>query len=960
MAELTEQADTRWPGLATGLRSELGDEAVSTRAIDRYALAHDASHYLLIPEMVVRPTSTEQVAAVLRACAAAGAPLTFRAAGTSLSGQAVSNAVMVDTRRHFEGIEVLDAGRRVRVRPGSTIRAVNARLAPFGTKLGPDPASEGACTLGGVIANNSSGMQCGTQFNSYATAESMVIVLPSGTTIDTRDPQASSHLRATEPDIWHALARLRARVLDNAESTATIQRLFSMKNTMGYGINALLDYEDPIDILAHLMIGSEGTLGFVAEVVMRTVEVPTHASTGLLVFEDLAAATAAVPQLIDSGTATAELLDAASLRVSQSDPDCPRQIGDLHLDRHAALLVEYHAMSAQELEDKSAEAARTLASLPVADVELTSRSADQARLWRVRKGLYSAVASARPPGTNALLEDVSVRADLLGATCTSLTDLFERHAYRDSVIFGHAKDGNVHFLLHERFDDPASLRRYGSFTHDLVDLVLGNGGSLKAEHGTGRVMAAFVRRQYGDELYAVMCQIKSVIDPHGLLNPGNVLSDDPTAYLRDLKPNHKVEEEVGRCVECGFCEPVCPSRDLTLTPRQRIVLRREIVAAGIRGDDDLARELEQDYEYEGVQTCAVDGMCVTACPVLINTGDLVRRLRLDSVGGVQDSLGAVAAHGWAGVAAAGGLGLTLAAKLPSSLPRGATSLGRRVVSADIVPLYDDRLPVGGTLRPRLDESGAEAVFFSACIGTMFGPDAQSESRSGGPSPGAADAFVKLCAMADVPLRTPTALRGLCCGTPWKSKGLVKGYDVMAAKVVPALREASENGRLPIIVDASSCAEGLIEMLVDRAPDLQVIDAVTFVAERVLPALEVPEQLDSIVVHPTCSGQRAGTTEALLQVASAIGVEVVVPPSWGCCAFAGDRGLLHPELTASATRREAEEVARFAADGYVSSNRTCEIGMTRATGKPYRHVLEALADRAQPPQHRLTERVCDPL
>ncbi|MGB3257263.1 MAG: FAD-binding and (Fe-S)-binding domain-containing protein [Ornithinimicrobium sp.] len=957
MVPLSTRAHPSWSALAQDLGRHVGEAAVSTRALDRYALAHDASHYLLVPEVVVRPTSTEQVASVLRACAAVAAPVTFRAGGTSLSGQSVSDAVLVDVRRHFEGVEVLDGGRRVRVRPGATVRAVNARLAPFGTKVGPDPASEGACTMGGVIANNSSGMQCGTERNSYATTESMVIVLPSGTAIDTGDPHASHHLRTVEPGIWHGLARLRSRVIGNPESTATIERLFSMKNTMGYGINALVDFEDPVDILAHLMIGSEGTLGFVAEAVLRTIDIPTHASTGLLVFDDLAAATAAVPQLIETGTATAELLDAASLRVSQSDPDCPRQISDLRVDRHAALLVEYHAMSAEALADRSARAGSVLASLPVSDFELTSRSSEQARLWRVRKGLYSAVASARPSGTNALLEDVSVRADLLGATCASLTDLFERHDYRDSVIFGHARDGNVHFLLHERFDDPPSLRRYEAFTHDMVDLVLGHGGSLKAEHGTGRIMAPFVRRQYGDELYDVMREIKATIDPQGLLNPGNVLSEDPSSYLLHLKPNHPVEEEVDRCVECGFCEPVCPSRDLTLTPRQRIVLRRDIVAARGRGDEALARELERDYDYEGVQTCAVDGMCVTACPVLINTGDLVRRLRRESVGRVQDSLGAVAAHSWRGVTAAGGLGLTVAAAMPSSLPRGATAVGRAVVGTDIVPLYDDRLPRGGPARPRAVDDAADAVFFSACIGTMFGPEAAAGGGAGSGGhghdadptsrPGAAQAFLRLCEMSGQRLRTPDALSGLCCGTPWKSKGLTKGYDVMATKVVPALREASGHGRLPIVVEASSCAEGLVEMLADRAPDLRVVDAVSFVADRVLPVVEIPEKKASLVVHPTCSGQRAGTTEALLQVARAVAVDVVVPTSWGCCAFAGDRGLLHPELTESATRREAEEVRRLDADAYVSSNRTCEIGMTRATGRSYYGVLEALLEVAQP-------------
>lgn len=930
----SSRASADWDALAGRLGASIGVEAVSRRALDRHAMAHDASHYLLTPEVIARPTSADQVAAVMRACDAAASPVVFRAGGTSLSGQAVSDAVMVDTRRHFRGVEVLGEGERVRVRPGSTVREVNARLAAHGRKLGPDPASESACTLGGVIANNSSGMQCGTRFNTYSTLESMVVLLPTGTRVDTSEPGASAYLRDAEPELWEGLARLHRRVHDDAESVATIERLFAMKNTMGYGINSFLDYTDPVDLLSHLMIGSEGTLGFVAEAVFETLPIPSHVTTGLLIFDDVATATATVPALVATGTATAELLDAASLKVSQDDPKCPAQIADLQVRDHAAILIEYQGRSPEELREQTEAALPELRGLPVQPFELTAEPAQRTALWHARKGLYSAVAGARPQGTNALLEDVSVRVDLLGQTCVSLTELFDEHDYDGSVIFGHAKDGNVHFLLNERFEDEASLRRYEAFTDDMVDLVLGNGGSLKAEHGTGRIMAPFVRRQYGDELYAVMREVKDLVDPRGLLNPGAVLSDDPTSYLRDLKPSYEVEPEVDRCVECGYCEPVCPSRDLTLTPRQRIVLRREMQAARARGDEALAQELERDYAYAGEQTCAVDGMCATACPVLINTGDLVRRLRRESAPRPAEVVWSAAARGWGGATRLGGLGLSVAKILPSGLPVAATSLARRVIGPDTVPLYDERLPRGGRARPALAADDPRAVLFSVCIGSMFG----AEDGGGG----AGGAFVELCERARVRLRTPAGLGGLCCGTPWKSKGFAQGYDVMAAKVVPALREATDGGRLPVLAEASSCVEGLVEMLHDRAPELTVVDAVSFVAEHVLPSLAV-RRVESVVVHPTCSMHRAGTTPALLQLAGALSDDVMVPLDWGCCAFAGDRGLLHPELTASATRREAQEVRGSQASAYVSSNRTCEIGMTRATGLPYRHVLEVLAE-----------------
>ncbi|WP_131103864.1 FAD-binding and (Fe-S)-binding domain-containing protein [Ornithinimicrobium sufpigmenti] len=927
----------------------LGPDVATDRPLERHALAHDASHYLLVPKLVVRPRSTEEVAAVLRACAGEGMPLTFRSGGTSLSGQAVTEHVLADTRLHFaRDVEVLDDGARVRVAPGVTVRQVNARLAPYRTKLGPDPASEGACTIGGVVANNSSGMHCGTEFNTYQTLDSLVVVLASGTVLDTGAKDAGERLRMQEPALHEGLLRLRDRVRGSTESVATLRRLFSLKNTMGYGLNSFLDHDDPVSILEHLMVGSEGTLGFIASATFRTVPVRPRVATGLLVFDTVGAATGSVPQIVEAGAVTAELLDAASLRVSALAPGAPAQITGLRVDEHAALLVEWHADTTEELTEATGTAQRVLDALPLtAPAVLTGEAAERAALWTVRKALYSAVAGARPTGTNALLEDIAVPVDVLGATCVDLTAMFDRHGYEESVIFGHAKDGNVHFMLNERFTDPLALQRYAEFTEDMVELVLARGGTLKAEHGTGRIMAPFVERQYGPELYAVMRELKALFDPAGLLGPGTILGDDPQAHLKDLKTAPVVEEEVDRCVECGFCEPVCPSRELTLTPRQRIVLRREMAAAVEHGDHGLAASLEDDYDYPGLQTCAVDGMCMTACPVQINTGDLVRRLRAEGARAVGQQGWAAAARAWGPASRVAGLGLSVADRLPGPVGETATGLARRLLPHDVVPAYDRELPGGGPARPTLDDPAPEAVLFAACVGSMFGPEEGS--------PGATAALVRLAGRAGAALRTPTGLAGLCCGTPWKSKGMTQGYAVMAARVLPALWEASDRGRLPVVGDAASCTEGLALMVAHAAehghPEcagITVVDAVEWAATALLPRLPQPRRVPRVVLHPTCGTQLLGVTAYLEQLAASVADEVVVPTAWGCCGMAGDRGLLHPELTASAT---APQVAELSDRGllaahpqetvFLSANRTCEIAMTRASGRTYRHVLEAL-------------------
>ena len=939
------------PALLDALVGALGDAGrVRSRATDRLGMAHDASHFAMTPAAVVTPADAWQVGRLFAACAAQGAALTFRSGGTSLSGQSVTDGVLADTRREFRTIEVLDDGARVRVGPVATVRQVNTRLAPHGRKLGPDPASESACTLGGVVANNSSGMACGTAQNTYHTIESLVLVLPSGTVLDTGAPDADARLRELEPQLYEGLSRLRDRVRADPESVRTLRQQFSMKNTMGYGLNSFLDHDRPVDILTHLMVGSEGTLAFVAAVVLRTVPLLRHAMTGLLVFEDLSRATGSLPALVATGPATIELLDAASLRVGQRNPQADEVLQRIAVRRHAALLVEYQAESVEQVAELSAAAEPVLRGLPLATpAELTADARARARLWHVRKGLYATVAGARPSGTTALLEDIVVPVPALLPTCESLTGLFARHGYDDGVIFGHAKDGNIHFMLTEQLGGAPSLDRFVDFTEDLVELVLGHGGSLKAEHGTGRVMAPYVRRQYGDELYEVMREVKRLCDPRGVLNPGVLLTDDPDGHVQHLKTTPTVQLEVDRCVECGYCEPVCPSKDLTTTPRQRIVLRREMERARIAGDHELVGQLEREYSYDAIDTCAVDGMCQTACPVLINTGDLVKRLRAESSGRVAQQGWLTAARHWGATTRVASRSLTVAAALPAALADGVNTLGRRVVNPDVLPMWSPDLPRGGVPRDgRAEHQGVPgaggpelvvaAVYFTACVGTMFGP-----SEAG---PGVRDAFVTLCRRAGIVLRYPDTLGELCCGTPWKSKGMTAGYAEMTARVLPALRRASDDGAIPIVCDASSCTEGLRQMLEYAAADptakpLTFIDSVAFVERQVLDRVSVTKPLGSLALHPTCSSTRMGMNDSLLAVAGAVAEQVTVPAAWGCCGFAGDRGLLHPELTASATHDQAAEIKAGHFDAYASCNRTCELGMTRATGQQYQHVLEIL-------------------
>ncbi|MFK3836794.1 FAD-binding and (Fe-S)-binding domain-containing protein [Microbacterium sp. NPDC087868] len=929
--------------VSSGILDLVGDQdRVKTRSIDRVAYASDASHYLYTPQAVVLAKDAAEVSALLAAAARGNQPVTLRSGGTSLAGQASGDGLMIDVRRNFRGITVLDNGARVRVQPGATVRQVNARLAVYGSKLGPDPASEAACTIGGVIANNSSGMACGTEFNTYRTLESMTFVLPSGTMIDTADPQADRKLAAAEPQLVATLDKLGQRVRSNPASVAKIEKHFALKNTMGYGINAFLDYDTPAELMAHLIIGSEGTLAFVAEAVFRTVPIRKLAIATLAVFDNLDLATRALPELVDSGAATLELMDSTSLRVGQSLPGVPDAIMGFDVDQQAALLVEYHEDTEEELAGlRSAGQSLLDASALRAPAVLSPDAKNRQAAWKFRKGLYASVAGARATGTTALLEDVVVPVESLAETCDSLQELFTEYGYADSVIFGHAKDGNIHFMLTDRFEGDVALNRYNSFNDKMVQLILDKDGNLKAEHGTGRAMAPFVRAQYGDELYEVHLELKAACDPRLMMNPGVIIDEDHAAHIRNIKLNETIEIEADHCVECGYCEPVCPSKDLTLTPRQRIVVRRAIAKAEAEGNAELAAELERDYEYNGVQTCAVDGMCVTACPVGINTGLLVKRLRREDAHPVLEAGFKAAAKGWGPATRAGSLALSIADKFPASLVRGATDAARKVVSTDTMPRYDADLPGGGKARKpmagNLGAAGTEplAIYLPACVNSMFGPAGDGE--------GVAPAFTKLLHAAGVSVYVPEGIESTCCGTPWTSKGYEQGHEVMGQRVLEEVRAAMPGKDLPIISDASSCTEGFAHTLAEHG--YEVVDLLAFTSQHLLEKLPALEKISSVTLHPTCSSTQMGLNPDMQKIAEAVADTVNTPVNWGCCGFAGDRGMLHPELTESATAREAAEVRELDAQEHASCNRTCELGMTRATGKEYRHIVELLADAA---------------
>jgi len=919
---------------------------VLDRPVERVAFAADAGFYRLIPQAVVFAQSVAEVQGLFQFSHASGLPMTFRSAGTSLSGQAISDGILVEVARHWRDVQVLDGGARVKVQPGCIGAHVNLALRRHRAKMGPDPASINTCTVGGILSNNSSGMCCGVVQNAYHTLDSLTFVLPSGTVVDTAAPDADQRFRSLEPALAQGLLDLKAEIEASPELSARIRAKYRTKNTTGYSLNAFVDYARPVDIFRNLLVGSEGTLAFISEAVLRTVPDLPVKVTGFLLFPDIHAACAAIVPLRDAGAAALELLDRASLRSVQDQPGIPPAIKDLP-EGAAALLAEFQGPDESvrlELERRALEACASLTlSEPAA---FTHDAAQQALYWKIRAGTFPSVGSVRARGTTVIIEDVAFPIEKLADAAVALIRLFKKHDYPEAILFGHAKDGNLHFVITQSFNDQAAVDRYARFIDDVVNLVVREfDGALKAEHGTGRNMAPFVEAEWGPEAKAIMVRLKALADPHGLLNPGVILNPDPQAHLAHLKAMPAVEEEVDKCIECGYCEPKCPSRELSLTPRQRIVVRREITRLGLTGEDPaLKASLQDAYQYMAVDTCAADGLCATACPVSIDTGALIKRLRRTGHSARANAVALKLARNFAKIEPVMRLGLR-SGHLVQSLfgPAAMIAVTRlmRAAAGSATHQWSKEMPrPAKAALPVTSAEGAQAVYFPACISRMMGALPGEPKDLSLP-----EALVALARRAGVGLHIPGDPQGVCCGVPFSSKGYAEAHAHSVNHAIERFWRWSLEGRLPVVMDTSPCTYGmktcrpyLTAENQARFDRIRIVDSVEFAHDELLPRLTVKRKLGSVALHPVCSLTKMNLTPKLEAIARACAGEVVIPRDAGCCGFAGDRGFLFPELTASATKHEAEEVKGRSFDGHFSSSRTCEIGVTRATGSIYRSYL----------------------
>ncbi len=909
---------------------EICKDRVYTDHLRRYAYGVDASCYSYLPKVVVKAEDEREVRRLIRLCQQCGTPFTFRAAGSSLSGQCSSEDVLIVCNDGFKKMEVIDDGKALKCECGVIGSDANDLLKPYNRKIGPDPATLATALVGGILNNNSSGMCCGTAQNSYKTIRSIRVVLLDGTVLDTSDKKSIEQFLREKPQMVEEILQLRKEILADEELTHLIHHKYKIKNTTGYGLNSLVDFEDIIDIINHLFIGSEGTLGFVSEIVYNTVEDVPHKGCGLMFFKTLNDASLAVVALANMGrdkVVAAEMMDYQSLKAVQTLENVPDFVREVP-EGTSAILFQTESYSKETVDENLAFIKDKLKAIPTAIPSLYSQDPEEYdSWWAIRKGILPIVGGQRRKGTTVITEDVCFQIEDFTKGIEMLTELFHKYDFVDGgVIFGHALSGNVHFNITPDFSDPKDTKNFGDLVKEMSERVSGFGGSLKAEHGTGRMVAPFVEMEWGKKAYEINRRIKAIFDPERILNPDVMITDDPDVYKKNLKAQCVIDDAFTICMECGFCEKHCPSRNLTLTPRQRIALLRETKRLENEGNFTLASELRKGYEYFGVDTCAACSMCKGLCPLSIDTAQIALSMRRidppapELAKKIYDNFSTTLQMCRAGVSLEGIAGSIVTQKAISKITEGLHGV------TGVTPYVPKTTPKANRykLKNRIKPTNFEkVVYFSTCANRAFKPNqGYDDDRS------LQQVVESLCNKAHIDIIYPQHIENLCCGLSFEN------YDDVHERAVKdlhdALMKASQNGKYPIVIDHSACFNHAFKHM----PDLEINDISEFLCKYVVPHLDIEKCDERVIVHKQCKIKSLNKSQYIEDLARLCTDHVFNIKSFACDGFAGQKGFFTPELNKCATKDLAAEIAEYGATLGVSSSSTCEIGLGENGGIPF--------------------------
>ena len=907
------------------------------------------------PQAVVMARDAGDVAKVLAYGREQGIPVTFRAGGTSLNGQGQSDGILVDVRRHFGGVAVEDDGAIARgSSPARVLGHANRVLAPHGRKLGPDPASTDIATRRRrdrqQLRRDALRRRPRTPTRRV---RSLTFVLPSGTTIDTAAPGAAERFAEAEPELAAGLAEIRDEIRADAELSERIRRKFEIKNTTGYRLCAFLDADEPLEIFRRLLVGSEGTLAFIAEAVFETVPLPARTTTAWVHFPDIDAGDRPGPRAgrrrrhrgRADGRAGADHRRLEHGRRARGVEGAAARVGGaagrVRRRRRRRSSTTTWPGPSEILAAREIDPPDRLHPRPRGDRGLLARARGPARPDRARCGR---------PGTALIIEDVCVPPERIAEGARDIQALLGEHGFLPGVA-GHASAGNLHFMLTPDFAKQEDLERYEAFMAELVELIVDKyDGSLKAEHGTGINMAPYVEREWGEKATELMWRVKQLADPDGVLAPG--VRPQP----RPRRPPAQPEDDAGdrgvgdhlrrvRLLRAGLPEP---RPDDDAAPADRAAARDGAPARGLAGAAGAARGVRVRRRSRPAPPTAPASSPARSgsTPASWSRSCAAPPHRAGRSDGAGD--GEALGHGRGRLA-----------RRPA--PRRPAGAGGPKRGQSLPPPAPAKLPSDASTRAPPPSTCPPAPTASSAPPRLTGRNAPYGGKAA--LDPVVEALVEVSARAGLPVWIPEDVAGTAAGCPGARKGFGEAHspqgerDGRAALALERGGGAADRGRRRLLHRSiADPGEGVLaEENAERLAKLEILDSVAWAHDRLLPWLEVGEKVGSATVHPTCATRHLGLAHRLEALADALADDVYVAPSATCCGFAGDRGISHPELTAAATAPEAAEVAGRHFDAHLSSNRTCEIGLERATGEPYESVILLLERLTRAAGHQTPER-----
>jgi len=917
------------------LEAEIRGDVVIDDAV-RHVYATAACIYRILPLAVARPRDADDVAAVVRYAAENSIPITPRGGGSGVAGHSVGSGIILDVVPYMRSI--LDEGDDwIDVEPGIVLDKLNAHLAPRGMRFAPDPSSSPYCTLGGMIANNSSGarrLKFGSIRNHIAGLELV-------TASSYPDAGQVVNTDSDEPWVTGIKERLKRIISVNREIIDTYKPKVT-KNSSGYELWDVFGPDGNIDI-ARAIVGSEGTFGIVTRARLKILPIAPHKGVVMIALPDLEYATAAVPSLRETGPSAIEILDDSFLEILRNyQPDMSALLPPRG---HCLLLVEHEAENEDELRAGTEATERAARKAGASSVESALDRDGVERLWYIRKAGSPIISSMPGPKRPVrFVEDMVVPPERFADFVSKFTGILRKYDCVAPVI-GHAGDGNVHVNPILDLTDPAAGRTLKRVADEVYGLVNDFDGSLSGEHGDGRLRAPYLRDHFGP-VYGVFEEIKRLFDPKGVLNPGVILGDgDITDYMRPVplyidvgggldRPG--LQESLDRCHGCGLCRSVCPIYEVTgldeYSPRGRVALSRSLARGEIgklpaQRDPTLRRLLE---------TCIGCARCDAGCPTGVGAPAVISNTKACFAPpariGLADTMLANPRRWMPAIARSGAVGQML-----QRLARPATATEPVARALGLNP--GRPAPIIGspslktlTKQFNLSNSIYDVIYFPGCYATFVDPEETG--------------IATIRVLEAVGMKVFVASFA-CCGLPMSAAGDHDGGREALAAVIEAIESARN---VPIVTSCPSCAM----MLKGGAFGIEPLPGQQQIASRVV-GIEAfllenlkPDQMKPLKItlkaahHVSCHQLHLGDGESARELLGLVpGLELDLLPN-ACCGMGGTFGLRYRN------REFAGEMGKTVLDALKSSDSqvalsscgSCRIAL--ATVCPTLHPVSVIA------------------